>query len=542
MEQQQDVQRKPSKWRKTVIGMAVWGSAFAAGYLGYSFSQDQRFAWAEEKREEVRAGLAHAEDLAAAFRNVGKVMEPSVIKIDVRKKSVVATNQRNFDEDQLRRFFPDLDGDGEPDLPEGFRFRGPGNPFDEDGGFDSAGTGSGVIMEFTDGKGYILTNNHVAGGADEITVTLHDGREVKNGKLIGADPKTDLAVVEIKADRLSPAVWGDSDKLRKGDWVMAFGSPFGYVGSMTHGIVSALNRQAGILANVGGYENFIQVDAPINPGNSGGPLVNLRGEVVGINTAIASRSGGFQGIGFSVPSSQAKVIYGQLKDKGKVVRGWLGIGIRDVAKFPDLAKSFGYTQTDGVLVEQVMRDAPALKVLKRGDIVVELNGKPVKNVHELRGRVANLPPGADVDMKVFREGKQEQVSLKLGEQPEDLLASRAPNGGEERRGPGAAEKPTAAGALGVQVQTLTEEMARRQNLDVQGGAVITRVDRNSAAARQGLRVGDVILEVNETEIKTANDLTAALEKAEMDKGVRLYVASREGSRYVFIAPKDKGGE
>jgi serine protease Do len=535
MEQQVETGRKPGKWRKTAVGMAVWGSAFAAGYLGYSFSQDQRFAWAEEQRQEVRAGLAHAEDLAAAFRNVGRVMEPSVVKIDVVKKTLTAKNQPRIEE-ELRRFFPDLDGDGEPDLPENFR-----GPFDDDGGFNALGTGSGVIMEFTEGKGFILTNNHVAGGADEITVTLHDGREVKNGKLVGADPKTDLAVIEIKADRLSPAVWGDSDKLQKGDWVMAFGSPFGYVGSMTHGIVSALNRQAGILASVGGYENFIQVDAPINPGNSGGPLVNLRGEVVGINTAIASRSGGFQGIGFSVPSNQAKVIYQQLKEKGKVTRGWLGIGIRDVAKFPELARSFGYTQNDGVLVEQVMRDAPALKVLKRGDIVVELNGKPVKNVHELRSRVANLPPGAEVNMKLFRDGKQEQVSLKLGEQPEDVLAMRNAPGGE-RRGPGAAERPTAAGALGVQVQTLTEEMAQRQNLDVQAGALITRVERNSPAARHGLRAGDVILEVGDTEIKTAADLTAALEKADVSKGVRLYVASREGSRYVFVAPKENGDE
>src|SRR5205814_1633677 len=183
-------------------------------------------------------------------------------------------------------------------------------------------------------------NNHVAGGASEMTVTLSDGREIKGAKLLGADPKSDLAVVQIKADHLISAKWGDSDTLAKGDWILAFGAPFGYVGSMTHGIVSALNRSnVGILDRQNGYENFIQVDAPINPGNSGGPLVNLKGEVVGINTAIASRSGGFQGIGFAIPSNQAKPIYGILRDKGKVTRGWLGISISDVSKSHELAKS-----------------------------------------------------------------------------------------------------------------------------------------------------------------------------------------------------------
>src|SRR5688500_11587913 len=195
--------------------------------------------------------------------------------------------------------FPDRDGDGEPDVPPGLRPPRGGDDEEDGGLFEQQGTGSGVIIEVDGSKGFIVTNNHVAGGATEMVITLADGREIKNGKLLGADPKTDLALIEIKADRLVPAKWGDSDQLQKGDWIMAFGSPFGYVGSMTHGIVSALNRNnVGILGRQG-YENFIQVDAPINPGNSGGPLVNTRGEVVGINTAIASRTGSFAGIGFA---------------------------------------------------------------------------------------------------------------------------------------------------------------------------------------------------------------------------------------------------
>ena len=290
--------------------------------------------------------LAHVETLATVFRKVGKTIEPSVVNINVIK-TVTASRPPAYD-DMLRRFFPDGDGDGQPDLPEGF-----GPPSGPPGGGGEGrepmqqGTGSGVIMEVQGSDAYILTNNHVAGGATEILVTLADGRRIENGTVVGTDPKTDLAIIKVQADGLVAAPWGDSDRLEKGDWIMAFGSPFGYVGSMTHGIVSALNRRAGILGT-NGYENFIQVDAPINPGNSGGPLVNVRGEVVGINTAIASRNGGFQGIGFAIPSNQAKFVYEALKANGKVVRGYLGVKIGDVAERPELARSFGYEQPDGL--------------------------------------------------------------------------------------------------------------------------------------------------------------------------------------------------
>ena len=280
-------------------------------------------------------------------------------------------------------------------------------------------------MEYSDGKGYILTNNHVAGAAEEMIITLADGREIRNAKLLGTDPKTDLAVVEIKADRLSPAKWGNSDDLQKGDWIMAFGSPFGYVGSMTHGIVSALNRQAGILG-AAGYESFIQVDAPINPGNSGGPLVNLHGEVVGINTAIASRTGGFQGIGFAIPSNQAKFVYGSLKDHGKVVRGWLGVAISDVARDPALAKSFGYTGAHGVLVGQTFAKTPATGKLQPGDIITAIDGKTVDSVQQLRNIVAVTPPNTELNFTVFREGKSKVLSVTIEEQPAEFGLTQAP--------------------------------------------------------------------------------------------------------------------
>jgi serine protease Do len=524
--------------KKTFLSLTLAASAFGLGFWGFNYSQERNFALAEEKREEIRSGLEHAKDLASAFRGVGKVVEPSVVNISVRKK---APDIRTLpiDPDDLRRFFPDRNGDGDPDLPRDLRPRTPRAPGSEeeesDDRFelpDQIGTGSGVIMEFDDGRGFILTNNHVAGAAEEMTITLHDGREIKNGKLLGTDPKTDLAVIEIKADRLSPAKWGNSDDLQKGDWIMAFGSPFGYVGSMTHGIVSALNRQAGILGS-GGYESFIQVDAPINPGNSGGPLVNLKGEVVGINTAIASHNGGFQGIGFAIPSNQAKFIYTALKDKGKVVRGWLGVGIRDVAKFPQIARTFDYEGNTGVLVDQIITGTPATGKLQPGDIITQVNDKPVQSVQELRNAIAAMPPGAEVRMNVFRSGKTQDVTIKLGEQPDNVLAMRGQSRDRDTVAP--KEAITSADALGIRVQTLTSEMATRANVDLKAGAVVMRVNRNSPAAKAGLLQGDIITQVGKTTIETADDLLDALEKEDLKKGIRLYVTNATGSRFIVVS-------
>ena len=511
------------KWRKPVINTALWVMIILGGYFGYSFAQDRQFAAAEQKREELRGGLGYAQDLSSAFRQVGKIVEPSVVNITVVKK---ATPRTPLDEDALRKFF-DRNGEGEPDLPEGLRPKGL-SPEEEEMPPEAIGTGSGVIMEVSGGKGYILTNNHVAGGAEEITVTLADGRKIRNAKVLGADAKSDLAVVQIEAPRLSPAKWGNSDELQKGDWVMAFGSPFNFVGSMTHGIVSALNRQTDILGQYG-YENFIQVDAPINPGNSGGPLVSLKGEVIGINTAIASRTGGFQGIGFAIPSNQAKFVYQALKEKGKVVRGWLGVAIKDVTEEPALAKDLGFDRNQGVLVEEVMPDTPATGRLEHGDIVTEINGKPIATVSQLRNMVAAMAPGTEINMRVFRGGKYQPVTVKLGEQPEQMASIRRP-----AREPALPSNQTMVESLGAKVQSLTSELAQRMGLDVTAGAVVVGIDRNSAAFREGLRPGDVITEVGGKKIATAADLVAAMKGADMKKGARLYVASREGSRYVFV--------
>jgi serine protease Do len=393
-------------------------------------------------------------------------------------------------------------------------------------------------MEAGNGVGWILTNNHVAGDATQMEVTLSDGRKINKATLVGADKKTDLAVVKIEADRLIPAKWGDSDELQKGDWVMAFGSPFGYVGSMTHGIVSALNRtNVGIIRQ--GYENFIQVDAPINPGNSGGPLVNTRGEVIGVNTAIASRTGAFSGIGFAIPSNQAKFIYNALKNSGKVARGWLGVSIQSVSEDPPLAESFGYKGTNGVLVRETMPNTPATGKLKAGDIVTSYNGRAVKSVQELRDEVARSAPNTEVKLGVFRDGKDQTVALKLGEQPEDLLASA--NGANQGGPRDTVNDADAGGKIGLRLSDPTDDVIRQYDLgDVKQGAVVTAVERNSAAAKANLSVGDVVTKVNNRDVKNAQDANEALKNVDLKKGVRLYVTSKDPgsgqvmSRFVFV--------
>jgi len=533
-----------SRFKKRFSYTAVAALAAAAGLAGSGLIKDVQFARARDAVEDARQQLASADvgQMGAVFRNVGKVMEPSVVQIQVHKSVKTGKRALPFDEDTLRKFFPDRDQDGEPDLPPGFG----GGSGSDDGTYESIGTGSGVILEAQGGSGFILTNNHVAGGATDMTITLADGREIKNGKVLGTDPKTDLAVIQIKADRLIPAKWGDSDGLQRGDFVMAFGSPFGYVGSMTHGIVSALNRQAGILADRQGYESFIQVDCPINPGNSGGPLTNLKGEVVGINTAIASRSGGFQGIGFAIPSNQARFVFGQLKDKGQVVRGWLGVSISDVSKDVDKAHSFGYKGDKGVLVEQVLRDTPAYGKLHKGDIVTELNGKPVENVQALRNTVAATTPNAELKMTVFRDGKTSEVPVKIGEQPNDMVAAAGRSGGADKSDSADEREPSATNSLGLRLGEVNQGLRKRFSAGgrdtlpdggAKTGALVTGVQPNSPASKAHLAAGDVITEVNGEEVKNAQEARDAIAKAG-GKDVRLYVTNINGAHFVLVKGTD----
>lgn len=501
------------------VGMTSW-------FVGDSLVKNVRFARAEKQVELTREQLANVADLSGVYKQVGKAVEPSVVFIEVTKKAKSKADlsemrrQLPFDDETLRRFFPDNDGDGEPDLPN------------QDGGYDQQGQGSGVIIETNGSTGWIVTNNHVAGGADELKITLEDGREIKNAKVVGTDPKTDLALIQIEANRLIAAPWGNSDSLEKGEIVMAFGAPFGYVGSMTHGIVSALNRQAGILGQTG-YENFIQVDCPINPGNSGGPLVNTRGEVVGINTAILSRNGGFQGVGFAIPANQAKFVVSQLKSTGKVTRGWLGVSIGNLSANPGIAESFGFSGSKGVLVNQVF-EGPADGKLKEGDIVISIDGNSTANMNDLRNAIAKLAPGTETTLKVWRDGKEQEVKISVGEQPENpMIASRSgKNNGKANDGGG--ETGATAEKLGLRLTDPTPAVLNRIGVESLEGAVVLSVNRNSVAGKAGIAAGDVITKIGNTEVTNVDTALEALAQQDLSKGIRMHVTSRAGKRFVFV--------
>ena len=373
------------------------------------------------------------------------------------------------------------------------------------------GVGSGFII---DTNGTILTNYHVVGNADKISVTLADGKKY-DAKVIGRDQKSDIAVIKVDAGRELPAVsLGDSDRLEVGEWVIAIGNPFGLDHTVTSGIVSAKGRQIG----AGPYDDFIQTDASINPGNSGGPLLNLRGEVVGINTAIFSQSGGNIGIGFAIPSNSVKDLLPQLRDKGRVVRGYLGTTVQKIT--PEIADSLGLKQRGGALVADVVQGGPAQKAgLKTGDVIVEFDKKEIRDSSDLPGAVARVAPGTSVQLKVVRDGKQITVPITIGELKDNEVAAVP---GEESE-------------LGLTVQPLTPEMAQSLGLDRADGLVVASVKPGSAADETGLRAGDVITQINRRPVKSLADYNREISRTEKGKAVLFLV--RRGESSVFLALK-----
>ncbi len=402
-------------------------------------------------------------------------------------------------------------GDGDPrDFTEPFeRFFGPGPRQRQQ---PQRSLGSGFVI---DPDGYILTNNHVVENADEIVVRLDNEQEHK-ATLVGKDPKTDLALLKIDGiSGLAAAPLGDSDTLRVGEWVMAIGNPFGLDHSVTEGIVSAKGRFIG----AGNYDDYIQTDAAINPGNSGGPLLNLRGEVVGINSAIFSRTGGNIGIGFAIPVNLAKELIPQLREKGKVTRGWLGVLIQKVT--PEIAESLGLDQARGALVADVVANGPAATAgVKVGDVIVEFDGHTVNESNELPMLVARTPLGKQVTLKVMRDKESIDLTVTIAELQDDetQLASA-----------GDSEK------LGLSVQTLTPEIAENLGVSETKGVVVSGVESGSAADDAGIRRGDVILEVNRQAVGDVDDYKAALKKIETGKNVLLLV--RRGDNTIFLALK-----
>ena len=372
--------------------------------------------------------------------------------------------------------------------------------------------GSGFII---DTEGYILTNNHVVDNADEILVRLGTGKEYK-ASVVGKDAKTDIALLRIEnAAGLTAVTLGDSDGLKVGEWVMAIGNPFGLDHTVTAGIVSAKGRFIG----AGNYDDYIQTDAAINPGNSGGPLINLRGEVVGINSAIFSRTGGNIGIGFAVPINIAKELVPQLKEKGKVTRGWLGVLIQKVT--PEIAESLGLEESRGALVADVVKEGPAAAAgLKVGDVIVEFDGHPVRESNELPLMVAREPIGKQVAVKVLREKESKEIPVTIAELKDEEVAAAGHTEGEK---------------LGLTVQTLTPEIAQNLGVSDLKGVVVTAVESGSSAEDAGIRRGDIILEVNRQAIEDADDYRKALRAGEKGKNVLFLV--RRGDNTIFLALK-----
>jgi len=372
--------------------------------------------------------------------------------------------------------------------------------------------GSGVVVS---GDGYILTNNHVVADADEILVTLSDKKKYE-AQIIGRDPKTDLALIKIKTENTIPAArLGDSDKLMVGDWVVAIGNPFGLGSTVTAGIVSAKGRVIG----AGPYDNFIQTDASINPGNSGGPLFNLNGEVIGVNTAIVSQSGGNVGIGFAIPINMAKSVMPQLKERGKVIRGWLGVSIQEVTQ--EIKEQFGLKTEEGALIGEVTKGSPADKGgLKRGDVIINFDGKKVKAMSILPAMVAETPVGKEVEILIIRKGKEKRLTITIGELEEDTRV--------------AATTPKIEESFGLSVQELTPEIAESLSLKGEKGVVISGIENGSPASDAGLQRGDLIQEIEHEPVENLSDYKRIMEESSSKKQILIVIKHRGHSRYVIL--------
>jgi serine protease Do len=470
----------------------------------------------------VQAALPSVDALSSAFERVAAQASPAVVFIEVEKeiKGTPASffgpgTEQGDPGDFFRHFFF---GPGQGFGPQS----GPG--FGPQGGQERGmphgmpmpmGQGSGFVIS---PDGYIVTNHHVVGDADHVRVTLSDGRKF-DAKLAGSDPETEIALIKVDATGLPTIPLGDSDQLRVGEWVLAIGSPFGLEHSVTSGIVSARGR-----GNVGivDYADFIQTDAAINPGNSGGPLLDMNGRIIGMNTAIVSRTGGSNGVGFAIPVNMIKYISDQLRNHGTIARGYLGISIQNLT--PDLAKWFGLEEGRGVLVADVAKDSPAERAgLKRDDVIVEFNGQPVQEAGSFRSRVATTAPGAAIEMAIMRDGKRETKTIDIGTLPGEHVAMNT--------GPQEQAEHT---DVGLAVQPLTDDLAKRLGYEGEHGVVVSEVTPGSEAARAGIREGDLIKEVNRQEVDNPREFQQALKNGEKAHTALLLLQEGQGTRYATL--------
>jgi len=449
-----------------------------------------------------------ARELSEAFAATSKKAMPAVVSIRIRKTIETSPMETpfgyndpfgGFGDDFLRKFF-------------GNRLPQQQTPQK----YIEQGLGSGFIISK---DGYILTNNHVVGNVDKITVQLQDGRKFENAKLIGTDPETEVALIKIEGDNFPVLPMGDSDKIEIGDWVIAIGNPFGLSETVTVGVISAVGR-----SNVGiaAYENFIQTDAAINPGNSGGPLINLDGQAIGINTAIYSESGGYMGIGFAIPINMARSIEEQLKKYGKVTRGYLGIYGQDLT--PDMARLLGLKSSQGIIVTTVEKGSPADKAgIESHDVFLEINGKKIESYDSFRNEVAMLKPGTEVTLLVSRGGKTSDFTVTLGERPPTEVA----------QGNQPVTPPQSQQTMGIQVQNLTKDLADRFGYTLGEGVIVTRVVQGGPAAEAGIQPGDLIQSVNRQSVSNVDEFERAVSRAKGNK-ILLLIKRGEYSQFVVV--------
>ncbi|MBX3178589.1 MAG: DegQ family serine endoprotease [Candidatus Hydrogenedentes bacterium] len=489
----------PKIVRVTAVAGAT--AALAAGVLAFRPAQAQGPG--------ADGAISALQQMSDTYVRVAEETSRAVVFIEVRKNLPSPASLRRGPFGEGFPFPPFLD-------PRGFRGQGPEGP--RGGAPVPMGSGSGFIIS---SDGYIVTNHHVAGEADALSVTLEDGRRF-DASLVGTDPQTEIALLKIEASGLPIVALGDSDAAKVGEWVLAVGSPFGLSHTVTAGIISAQGRsEVGIVD----YANFIQTDAAINPGNSGGPLINLRGEVIGVNTAILSSSGGNNGIGFAIPINMARSIVEDLKEDGQVVRGYLGVSIQNLT--PDIAEWFGVSGDRGAIVGDVVEDSPAARAgLRRDDIVLRYGGQEIRDAAGLRSRVATTAPETDVVIELLRDGAPVERTVRIGQlgAPEEKAAARAP---------GAAPAPVAE-RLGLRLQELDAQTAAQLGYAGRRGVVVAQVEPGSQAQRAGIVPGALITEVNRRAVSNVREFREALQQGSRKNTALLNVEKDGYSRYVTM--------
>jgi len=492
--------------------IVIFIAAFAIAGFSYTEAKNETPAPLPALTESSAPPLGSVPLTSTTFVDISQKASPSVVFIQVEKSEVVDEQDNPFGnlfgDDFFDRFFHH----GAPDQQTPGQKRAPQPRQAPSRKFMQVGQGAGMIVS---SDGYIITNNHVAAAADRITVKLDDGREF-DAKVVGNDPPSDIAIIKIDAKNLSVLPLGDSDKIEVGEWVVAIGNPFGLSRSVSTGIVSAKGRSN---LNIEDYEDFIQTDAAINPGNSGGPLLNLNGEVIGVNTAILSRSGGSMGVGFAIPINMVKNIYNQLREHGSIVRGFLGVYLQDLT--PELAKSFDIDNKGGALVADVNDGSPAQKAgLQKGDVIVEFQGKPVKDMNALRNQVALTPPDTKADLGVIRNGKLFHLTVKIGQLDKNEIAQGKPAETMDK--------------LGLAVQPLTKDLADQFGYENKEGVLISDVEPGSPADRAGLQAGMLIVEANRKPVYTVGEFSKIAKEAVSQGSLLLLVNNGQFTRYIAI--------